>query len=113
MTGLFRRWARRVSNLRPLACEASALPLSYAPWTPESIGLRRLLTVSVADVSAPPLPIAAHSRNLERLEALEVHLAPPHPGMSSAVSEAPTRQEPATTNCTAAPRRTDRPAGGD
>src|SRR4051794_14945680 len=26
------RWARRVSNLRPLACEASALPLSYAPW---------------------------------------------------------------------------------
>src|SRR3954471_17827952 len=25
-------WARRVSNLRPLACEASALPLSYAPW---------------------------------------------------------------------------------
>jgi hypothetical protein len=29
--GDFRRWARRVSNLRPLACEASALPLSYAP----------------------------------------------------------------------------------
>jgi hypothetical protein len=27
----FGRWARRVSNLRPLACEASALPLSYAP----------------------------------------------------------------------------------
>jgi hypothetical protein len=26
-----RQWARRVSNLRPLACEASALPLSYAP----------------------------------------------------------------------------------
>jgi hypothetical protein len=25
------QWARRVSNLRPLACEASALPLSYAP----------------------------------------------------------------------------------
>src|SRR3954467_9508029 len=25
-------WARRGSNLRPLACEASALPLSYAPW---------------------------------------------------------------------------------
>ena len=23
-------WTRRVSNLRPLACEASALPLSYA-----------------------------------------------------------------------------------
>src|SRR3954471_8816165 len=27
----FRRWARLVSNQRPLACEASALPLSYAP----------------------------------------------------------------------------------
>jgi hypothetical protein len=25
------RWAREVLNLRPLACEASALPLSYAP----------------------------------------------------------------------------------
>jgi hypothetical protein len=24
-------WAREVLNLRPLACEASALPLSYAP----------------------------------------------------------------------------------
>jgi hypothetical protein len=35
------RWARRVSNLRPLACEASALPLSYAPWAPDSIGLAR------------------------------------------------------------------------
>ena len=29
--GINHRWARRVSNLRPLACEASALPLSYAP----------------------------------------------------------------------------------
>jgi hypothetical protein len=26
-----REWARVVSNHRPLACEASALPLSYAP----------------------------------------------------------------------------------
>jgi hypothetical protein len=25
------RWARLGSNQRPLACEASALPLSYAP----------------------------------------------------------------------------------
>ena len=30
-SGPFGGWARRVSNLRPLACEASALPLSYAP----------------------------------------------------------------------------------
>jgi hypothetical protein len=29
--GLNTAWARRVSNLRPLACEASALPLRYAP----------------------------------------------------------------------------------
>ena len=26
-------WARQVLNLRPLACEASALPLSYAPFS--------------------------------------------------------------------------------
>src|SRR5947209_4752881 len=30
LQGLF-EWARVVSNHRPLACEASALPLSYAP----------------------------------------------------------------------------------
>ena len=29
--GLSREWARLGSNQRPLACEASALPLSYAP----------------------------------------------------------------------------------
>ena len=28
-------WARQVLNLRPLACEASALPLSYAPGRQE------------------------------------------------------------------------------
>ena len=32
-TDAFLRWARLVSNQRPLACEASALPLSYAPGT--------------------------------------------------------------------------------
>ena len=26
-----RQWAQQGSNLRPLACKASALPLSYAP----------------------------------------------------------------------------------
>src|SRR6185437_10399744 len=31
-------WTRRVSNLRPLACEASALPLSYASGILDSIG---------------------------------------------------------------------------
>ena len=30
-------WAREVLNLRPLACEASALPLSYAPSTGEDM----------------------------------------------------------------------------
>src|SRR5580693_8196232 len=33
-------WTRRVSNLRPLACEASALPLSYAS-RPLILGLLR------------------------------------------------------------------------
>src|SRR5918996_2446392 len=28
----FGLWARLVSNQRPLPCEGSALPLSYAPW---------------------------------------------------------------------------------
>ena len=41
LAGCFVRWARRVSNLRPLACEASALPLSYAPWTADCIGPAR------------------------------------------------------------------------
>ena len=35
--GITRRWARLVSNQRPLACEASALPLSYAPWGREEL----------------------------------------------------------------------------
>src|SRR4051794_41657921 len=33
-------WARLVSNQRPLACEASALPLSYAPRGRGSLSLR-------------------------------------------------------------------------
>lgn len=41
MSQSVRIWARRVSNLRPLACEASALPLSYAPWALDSIDPRR------------------------------------------------------------------------
>src|SRR5947207_2647972 len=32
------KWARLVSNQRPLACEASALPLSYAPGRWGSVG---------------------------------------------------------------------------
>ena len=46
-------WARRVSNLRPLACEASALPLSYAPWTPESIGPREQRPPTLANPRIP------------------------------------------------------------
>ena len=48
-------WARRVSNLRPLACEASALPLSYAPQrTAHSIEGRqpRTRTRTAGDVPA-------------------------------------------------------------
>jgi hypothetical protein len=36
------RWARQVLNLRPLACEASALPLSYAPGSPLTIPTNEL-----------------------------------------------------------------------
>jgi hypothetical protein len=38
---VFYEWARVVSNHRPLACEASALPLSYVPSAPDSIGVGR------------------------------------------------------------------------
>jgi hypothetical protein len=42
------RWARRVSNLRPLACEASALPLSYAPlWLQSGLFRRDNLTTGL------------------------------------------------------------------
>src|SRR5687767_5513526 len=58
------RWARRVSNLRPLACEASALPLSYAPSNvavypvhrgpPVKRGLREIDECSGRDPCTPP-----------------------------------------------------------
>ena len=35
--GLLKQWAQVGSNHRPLACKASALPLSYAPVPPSSI----------------------------------------------------------------------------
>src|ERR1700753_2719414 len=42
LSAVSRLWARVVSNQRPLACEASALPLSYAPgaeqFTPPAHG---------------------------------------------------------------------------
>jgi hypothetical protein len=34
----FSWWAQQGSNLRPLACKASALPLSYAPDAPREPG---------------------------------------------------------------------------
>jgi hypothetical protein len=34
----FSWWAQQGSNLRPLACKASALPLSYAPDSPGQPG---------------------------------------------------------------------------
>ena len=36
----FPNWARLGSNQRPLACEASALPLSYAPLGLDCMGPR-------------------------------------------------------------------------
>src|SRR3954466_1758808 len=48
------QWARRVSNLRPLACEASALPLSYAPQGNGDCKAAR--PVAAAVVSAARVP---------------------------------------------------------
>ena len=54
-------WARVVSNHRPLACEASALPLSYVPLRPDSIGLSSCPPAGPEWHRGAPLPIAAHS----------------------------------------------------
>src|SRR6516162_2260059 len=57
-------WAQVGSNHRPLACKASALPLSYAPWAPAagdrhgnaaSVPVPCNLTVSGATAGAPLL----------------------------------------------------------
>ena len=61
-------WARLGSNQRPLACEASALPLSYAPWaqdcSSESVanrapGHQRLM---------PSVPAFLSARAMRRLD---------------------------------------------
>jgi hypothetical protein len=50
-------WARLVSNQRPLACEASALPLSYAPPSAHSkvprvtVAAERVMLVGEGDLS--------------------------------------------------------------
>ena len=51
--GASRGWARRVSNLRPLACEASALPLSYAPSVADDVTRARPRRVGTYTVGAP------------------------------------------------------------
>ena len=59
------RWARQVLNLRPLACEASALPLSYAPGPG-----------SVASALRPP----ARARAGQKETAARARVAPPSIG---------------------------------
>src|SRR5919201_7133136 len=50
-----RRWARLGSNQRPLACEASALPLSYAPPEAPSLAAQQLAgSLAGALVVRPP-----------------------------------------------------------
>ena len=50
------RWARLVSNQRPLACEASALPLSYAPGRARILrGSRRSVGAGVERLEGRPL----------------------------------------------------------
>ncbi len=53
-------WARVVSNHRPLACEASALPLSYVPYSPDSIEVLSRLELSPRPRVGGPLPDAPH-----------------------------------------------------
>src|SRR4051794_25264254 len=67
--GVFGRWARRVLNLRPLACEASALPLSYAPGRVEIVeaGWR---AAGRSGVAAARLALAVRVDLLDRLEVL-------------------------------------------
>ena len=47
-------WARQVSNLRPLPCEGSALPLSYAPKPLCKIA--EIEAAARARVAPPPSP---------------------------------------------------------
>ncbi len=49
------RWARVVSNHRPLACEASALPLSYAPEGPANRYVLRATAVTFNHRNFPPI----------------------------------------------------------
>ncbi len=52
---------RPPTPIRRSACEASALPLSYAPWTPESIGPGALLAASRVQCRLVGPPIASPS----------------------------------------------------
>jgi hypothetical protein len=68
------RWARLDLNQRPLACEASALPLSYAPG-----GLRRYHPshdgLGKDDGGACPRRAAVGDPNLAaRTSAVNIHL---------------------------------------
>ena len=57
-------WARQVLNLRPLACEASALPLSYAPGVRKGSNraCRRPEADGKGDGGACPRRAAVHRR---------------------------------------------------
>ncbi len=56
------RWARQVLNLRPLACEASALPLSYAPDRFRSLASRGRGLRRHVDRRSPDKVTAARAR---------------------------------------------------
>ena len=64
-----RRWARQVLNLRPLACEASALPLSYAPESGR-----------VAPDPRPTSPSEGAGMAREKETAARARVAPPSIG---------------------------------
>src|SRR3712207_3630852 len=69
-SGPFDSWARLVSNQRPLACEASALPLSYAPGRADIVvpltraSQRTSVVVAILAVLLALLVVAAGLRGL-------------------------------------------------
>jgi hypothetical protein len=60
-----------VSNHRPLACEASALPLSYAPYAADSTGFR--VPQTTAPFDARPRDRVGKRRQLTLRVSVRIH----------------------------------------
>src|SRR6266540_7487081 len=93
-----KRWARQDLNLRPLACEASALPLSHAPGNPR-VAPKEWATAR-ARVAPPPSPDLAARTPFHRIKEQTVS----HPARP--VRKASPRRE---TDCERANGRSEAP----